>query len=212
MSIGNNIKTAREKAGITQKQLSEKIGRGFSTIQKYEMGIITPPIKTIFLIANALNVDPEWLISSRPQNLLEWDETPDCFKDIDGILGKNIQACREKKGMSLSEFSAKIHCEEPYVKEIEDGEEYPNSNLCLKISEVLGVQLSELLPPRYQNTSIIEYSNMDLIDDEMLKINCAAVSSYMEKMNRAGQAVAVQTVKTLADMPEYQKKDEPGQE
>lgn len=49
-------------------------------------------------------------------------------------------------------------------------------------------------------------------DDEMLKINCAAVSSYMEKMNRAGQAVAVQTVKTLADMPEYQKKDEPGQE
>ena len=49
-------------------------------------------------------------------------------------------------------------------------------------------------------------------DDEVLKINCAAVSSYMEKMNRAGQAVAVQTVKTLADMPEYQKKDEPGQE
>ena len=49
-------------------------------------------------------------------------------------------------------------------------------------------------------------------DDEMLKITCAAVSSYMEKMNRAGQAVAVQTVKTLADMPEYQKKDEPGQE
>ena len=49
-------------------------------------------------------------------------------------------------------------------------------------------------------------------DDEMLKMNCNAVSSYMEKMNRAGQAVAVQTVKTLADMPEYQKKDEPGQE
>lgn len=48
-------------------------------------------------------------------------------------------------------------------------------------------------------------------DDEMLKMNCAAVSSYMEKMNRAGQAVAVQTVKTLADMPEYQKKDEPVQ-
>ena len=49
-------------------------------------------------------------------------------------------------------------------------------------------------------------------DDELLKINCTVVSSYMEKMNRAGQAVAVQTVKTLADMPEYQKKDEPGQE
>ena len=48
-------------------------------------------------------------------------------------------------------------------------------------------------------------------DDEMLKMNCNAVSSYMEKMNRAGQTVAVQTVKTLADMPEYQKKDEPGQ-
>ena len=209
MSIGNNIKTAREKAGITQKQLSEKIGRGFSTIQKYEMGIITPPIKAIFLIANALNVDPEWLISSRPQNPLEWDETPDCFKDIDGILGKNIQACREKKGMSLSEFSAKIHCEEPYVKEIEDGEKYPNSNLCLKISEVLGVQLSELLPPRYQNTSIIEYSNMDLTGMPSLQDR---LNENFQLLNDDGQKEAVKRVEELTEISRYQKKDEPGQE
>ena len=48
-------------------------------------------------------------------------------------------------------------------------------------------------------------------DDEILKMNCNAVFSYMEKMTRAGQTMAVQTVKTLADMPEYQKKDEPAQ-
>ena len=63
-----------------------------------------------------------------------------------------------------------------------------------------------------EKKSLVEIGEEEVFtDDEMLKINCAAVSSYMEKMNRAGQAVAVQTVKTLADMPEYQKKDEPGQ-
>lgn len=48
-------------------------------------------------------------------------------------------------------------------------------------------------------------------DDEMLKMNCNAVFSCMEKMNRAGQAVVVKTAQTLSEMPEYQKKNEPSQ-
>lgn len=48
-------------------------------------------------------------------------------------------------------------------------------------------------------------------DGEMLKMNCNAVFAYMEKMTRAGQTMAVKTVKALSEMPEYQKKDAPEQ-
>lgn len=209
MSIGDNIKTAREKAGITQKQLSEKIGRGFSTVQKYEMGIITPPLKTILSIASVLNVDPEWLISSRSPNLLEWDETPDWCKDIDGILGKNIQTFREMKGISLSEFSKKIHCEESYVKEIEEGIKYPSGELCLKISKVLGVELSELLPSRYQNAPIKEYNAIDFIEMEEAD---KRIILALNKLNFSAKYKVFQYVVDLSKIPEYQKKDEPGQE
>lgn len=47
-------------------------------------------------------------------------------------------------------------------------------------------------------------------DDEILKMNCNAVFSYMEKMTRAAQAVTVKTVKAISEVPENQKKNEPG--
>lgn len=36
-------------------------------------------------------------------------------------------------------------------------------------------------------------------------MNYSTVESYMKEMNKAGQAVLVQTAKTLSEMPEYQK-------
>lgn len=56
MSIGENIKKARKQKGITQKELSEKIGKGFSTVQKYEIDVIVPPISIINKIAEVLEV------------------------------------------------------------------------------------------------------------------------------------------------------------
>ena len=37
-TIGNNIKSYRQKKGITQKQLASLIGKTESSIQKYEAG------------------------------------------------------------------------------------------------------------------------------------------------------------------------------
>lgn len=60
--IGENIKSARKARGLTQRALGEKIGKGFSTIQKYENGIIQPPISVIKDIAVALEMDPYSLV------------------------------------------------------------------------------------------------------------------------------------------------------
>ena len=58
MSLANDIKTARKAAGLTQKELAEKINKSFSTIQKYEMGLAQPPLNVVKDIAAALHVDP----------------------------------------------------------------------------------------------------------------------------------------------------------
>ena len=39
MNIGNNIKLLRQKYGITQEQLGEKIGVSAQSISKWETGI-----------------------------------------------------------------------------------------------------------------------------------------------------------------------------
>lgn len=57
MTIGERIKTARKSRGLTQKELAQKIDKGYSTLQKYEIDVVTPTIDVISRIAQALKVD-----------------------------------------------------------------------------------------------------------------------------------------------------------
>ncbi|MFR7908768.1 MAG: helix-turn-helix domain-containing protein [Oscillospiraceae bacterium] len=57
MNIGENIKKYRKEKGLTQKELADKIGKGFSTVQKYELNISQPPIDVLNRIADTLDIN-----------------------------------------------------------------------------------------------------------------------------------------------------------
>ncbi len=62
LEIGNRIKQAREFKGYTQEQLGKELGMNKSTIQRYETGQISKiKLPVLEAIANALNVNPNWL-------------------------------------------------------------------------------------------------------------------------------------------------------
>lgn len=68
--IGRRIKAKRTEQGLTLKELGDKIGVASSTILRYENGKINNiKLPVIESIANALNVDPAWLVlkSERPK-------------------------------------------------------------------------------------------------------------------------------------------------
>lgn len=56
-NVGENIKSARRKAGITQTKLAEKAGISLMSVRRYENGERIPNIETIQEIADALDVD-----------------------------------------------------------------------------------------------------------------------------------------------------------
>ena len=63
MTTGERIKQARKNAGLTQTELANKIGVKFSTIHKYETGLIVNlKRETIASLAEALDVSPSWLM------------------------------------------------------------------------------------------------------------------------------------------------------
>lgn len=72
-NIGENIKVARKAKGLTQRDLGEKIGKKYSTVQKYENGLIEPPISVIEEIAAVLEVDP--------YSLMSWDQATKAIAD-----------------------------------------------------------------------------------------------------------------------------------
>lgn len=62
ISIGGNIKKAREKAGLTQEQLSEMIGIGPKSLSAVERGTVGISIATLQKICNVLPVSSDALI------------------------------------------------------------------------------------------------------------------------------------------------------
>ncbi|HAQ06899.1 MAG TPA: XRE family transcriptional regulator [Bacillus bacterium] len=55
-SIGQKIKTCRERKGVSQEELAFKIRVGTQTIERYENGEQIPNLQTILKISTALDV------------------------------------------------------------------------------------------------------------------------------------------------------------
>lgn len=76
--IGLRIKSTREERGMTLQEIANKIGVAKSTIQRYEAGTIENiKLPVISSIANALGVNPSWLIGKV--------DSPDAVQDINSF-------------------------------------------------------------------------------------------------------------------------------
>lgn len=56
LSMGTKIKNLREKAGMSQTELADKLGLSKSVISAYEKGIRNPSFKVLPLLAKIFNV------------------------------------------------------------------------------------------------------------------------------------------------------------
>lgn len=58
--IGSRIREARIAAGVSQRELSEYIGRSYTAVGTYERGLYLPPDDIIRKIAHRLQKKFEW--------------------------------------------------------------------------------------------------------------------------------------------------------
>lgn len=66
MNVGERIKARRKELGISADDLAKQIGVDRTTMFRYEKGTIEKmPVSALIPIANALRVDPVWLLTGR---------------------------------------------------------------------------------------------------------------------------------------------------
>lgn len=65
MTTGEKIKNERKKAGLTQKQLGERLGVSFQAVAQWENDFRRPKYETIIKIADALMVQPDDILGDR---------------------------------------------------------------------------------------------------------------------------------------------------
>jgi transcriptional regulator with XRE-family HTH domain len=60
--LGQRIRDLRSKAGMTLTDLSKATGVSIGTLSQLERGLVSPTVRTVYTVANALGVMPAWLI------------------------------------------------------------------------------------------------------------------------------------------------------
>lgn len=75
METGKRIRDYRKKAGLSQKELGERLGVSQQHIAQYESGKRLPKLSTMVKLASALNIDTHLLTSAYQIDIMNSDET-----------------------------------------------------------------------------------------------------------------------------------------
>ena len=91
--VGMNIKAARKKQKMTQKELAELIGYSESSICKYEQGLVEIPMIIIEKIASVLHVPSSELFDFESWedefNSVNLSKEVKAFEAVDSVFGKD---------------------------------------------------------------------------------------------------------------------------
>ena len=112
MEIGSRISECRREAGMTMDALAKSVGVAKSTIQRYEAGKIEKvKLPVIESIANALNVNPSWIIGKSndrdiqiPSSNQSYDLKAAFFGGIDPTLSKDEQDAMWEEAQDYMRF------------------------------------------------------------------------------------------------------------
>lgn len=80
--VGKRLKELRKSQGLTLSQLAEKANLSISSLSQTERGIVSPTVRTIYSVCEALGVSPAWIID------------PDSAKDHNPDGGYIVRASR----------------------------------------------------------------------------------------------------------------------
>lgn len=87
--VGSRIKAARESKGLTQEQLAKIVSLSPMHVSVLERGYKTPKLETLVLIANALNVSADYLLSDVISNTCK--TVPSAFVELINRLSPKEQ-------------------------------------------------------------------------------------------------------------------------
>lgn len=207
MSVGNRIKAARKKRGLTQKQLGELCGMADSAIRRYESDRGNPTVKTLRRIAKALNVTIGYL---------QGYDSFEAGELLSAVRNRDVRKVESIIGLSEGSIIAFENADE---QNGESHDKYFSAEMLQKIATFLGCDIRDLVPSARQTTpeslrKIEElmgkepgYLESDLpteLSETAKRIH--RVKTAFDGMSQEGQEEATRRVEELARLPEYQKK------
>lgn len=200
MTIGEKIKNARIKSGMTQAELANILGIPYQSISQWERGLRNPKYDTLQKIATALDTPIDSLFSEESQAQYDKRET----------LGNRIKRLRKAANLTQKQFAKKLGVSVDTIQQYESGKRVPQINMIEKISDSLNIESIELFTGKPQEKldreaeQEVQKAWEDL--EEVFWGEFSEILFYYKKLNDHGKSIAVERVAELSKIPDYQKK------
>lgn len=171
MNIGEYIKFYRNKKGLTQQQLADKINSDFyeldkkvsrESIAKYELGYANPNIEIISALACELDMSYEHiLISKKSYNSMS-----------DEIIGAKIKELRKMNNMTQKQLAECLSKSERMIQKYESGDVQPSIKVLKEISDKFQTDLEYMFHSSNEETVKKEKkTNLAFNLDKIMKHN-----------------------------------------
>lgn len=109
-TFGDRVTGAREAAGMSQKQVSKRLGIKLATLQGWENDLSEPRANKLQMLAGLLNVSLTWLLEGVGDGIASPDSQEPLGEDIRDILAelRELKARANKTANRLGALEKKL--------------------------------------------------------------------------------------------------------
>ena len=93
-TFGDRLAGAREKAGLSQRELAERLGVKLTTLRHWEDDLAAPRANRLQMLAGMLGVSLTWLLTAQGDGIDAPVDVADVPKDVTAVLSE-MRALRQ---------------------------------------------------------------------------------------------------------------------
>lgn len=182
-AIVDDFKTRFNEAlsirGIKPVDLAKKCGLSESTVSQYRSGYAKPKDQRLTAIANALGVQPMWLMGM---------DVPMTADDAKASVGRNIKKIREKRGLTQEGLSNLLGVSQRTVSSWETDRTEPSIEMIGRICKALDCQKTDII----ESARLLPFAEAEIMDiafklsDENKKILLAHGRFLLHEQEQGG--------------------------
>ena len=177
-NIGERIKRLRSKKNMTLEELGNQVGVGKSTVRKWETGMIANMRRDkIAKLADALDVSPAYLMGWK-DNSTEAKMSDDFYKKI---FSKNLRYYMDLNQKEQIDIINDLGFNKSSVSTWCNGTRLPRMDKVDALAKYFGINRSDLIVERKNNTSISSFIQCQTKDEETLVLSYRELNNINKK-------------------------------
>lgn len=187
--IGERIRSLRVESGLSQQELSDKLGIGRSTLANYEQGKREPDLETIEYIADYFNVDMNYLLGKSPiknsySNTVYSNRIKKRLKDLNLTIDDLCEQINiEKKFLVSSMQNSTFYCTPSNIMDLSFILQTEPEYLTGFCDNVDGYEIEKTNSKQEQTLKVIRRASEKMDDDKLDKMVNILKAVFPEEMN-----------------------------